>query len=26
MDNPYKILWGCKTCVGRVKTVVTNHV
>jgi len=19
-------LWGCRTCVGRVKTVVTNHL
>jgi len=21
-----QILWGCRTCVGRVKTVVTNHL
>jgi len=24
IENPCKILWGCSTCVGRVKTVVTN--
>ena len=24
-ENPYKILWGCRTCVGRAKAVVTNH-
>ena len=23
-ENPYEILWGCRTCVDRVKTVVTN--
>jgi len=25
-ENPYKIPWGCRTCVGSVKTVVTNHL
>jgi len=24
-ENPYKF-WSCRTCVGRVKTVVTNHL
>jgi len=26
IENPYKILWGCRTCVGRVETVATNHL
>ena len=25
-ENPYKIIWGYRTCVGRVKTEVTNHL
>jgi len=25
-ENPYKILWGCRTCVARVKTVVTKYL
>jgi len=24
IENPYKILWGCRTCESRVKTVGTN--
>ena len=25
-ENPCKIIWGCRTCVGGVKTEVTNHL
>jgi len=24
-ENSHEILWGCRTCVGRFKTAVTNH-